>query len=91
MEIFQAVAVLLFVSMLVNLGVSFSVSAFWRSVALGESHQLQHVESIPSAFDILQYILYTASFSSHAVQGSDEKVLVQLMLISQDGALFQGH
>lgn len=56
-------SVFLLVSMLVSLGVSFSISAFWRSVALGESHQLEHVESIPSAFDILQYILYAASFS----------------------------
>lgn len=85
------VSVFLFVSMLGELGVSFSVSAFWRSVALGESQQLQHVESIPSAFDILQYVLYAASFSSHTVQGPDEEVFVQLVLVPQDGALLQRH
>lgn len=53
----------LFIYILVNLGVSFSISPLWRSVVLGESHQLQHVESILSAFDILQYIFYAASFS----------------------------
>lgn len=46
-----------------NLGVSFSISPLWWSVILGESHQLQHVESILSALDILQNILYAASFS----------------------------
>lgn len=55
--------VFLFIYMLVNLGVGFSISPLWRSVVLGESHQLEHVESILSAFDILQYILYAASFS----------------------------
>lgn len=49
---------------LLNLGVSFSISPLWRSVVLWESHQLYHVECILSAFDILQNILYAASFSS---------------------------
>lgn len=40
-EIFKPnVFVFLFASMWVHLGVSFSISAFWRSVALGENHQL---------------------------------------------------
>lgn len=52
------------ITLLLNLGVSFSICPFWRSVVLWESHQLYHVECILSAFDILQYILYAASFSS---------------------------
>lgn len=52
------------ITFLLNLGVSFSICPFWRSVVLWESHQLYHVECILSAFDILQYILYAASFSS---------------------------
>lgn len=59
-----------------NLGVSFSISPLWWSVILGESHQLQHVESILSALDILQNILYAASFSSHAIQCSHKEILM---------------
>lgn len=47
-----------------RLGVSFSICSLWWSVVLGESHQLNHVESILSAFDILQDIFYAASLSS---------------------------
>lgn len=66
----RKVSVFLFVSRLGELGVSFSISAFWRPVALGESQQLEHVESIPSAFDILQYVLYAASFSGERAEST---------------------
>lgn len=79
------------ITFLLNLGVSFSICPFWRSVVLWESHQLYHVECILSAFDILQYILYAASFSSHTIQCPNKEVFVKLMLVPQDGALFQCH
>lgn len=43
--------------------VNFAVCPFWRSVVLWKCQQLYHVESILSAFDILQHILYATSFS----------------------------
>lgn len=35
--------------------------------------------------------LKTCGLPSHTIQGSDKEVLVQLVLVSQDGALFKGH
>lgn len=43
--------------------VNFAVSPFWWSVALGKGHQLQHVEGIFPAFNILLNILNATSFS----------------------------
>lgn len=44
-------------------GVNFAVSSLWWSVALGEGHQLQHVEGIFPASNILLNVLNATSFS----------------------------
>lgn len=46
-----------------SLGVDFAVSSLRRSVALGEGHQLQHVEGIFPASNILFNVLNATSFS----------------------------
>lgn len=44
-------------------GVHFAVRSLWRSVALGEGHQLQHVEGIFPASNVLLNVLNATSFS----------------------------
>lgn len=46
-----------------SLGVNFAVRPVWRSVAFGEGHQLQHVEGVFPASNILLNVLNPTSFS----------------------------
>ena len=49
-------------------GVNFAVSPLWWSVALGKGHQLQHVEGIFSASNILLNVLNPTSFSGEQIK-----------------------
>lgn len=51
-----------------SLGVDLPVGPVWRSVALGKSHQLQHVEGIFPASNILLNILNPTSFSDGQIK-----------------------
>lgn len=72
-------------------GVNLPIGPLRRPVDLGECHQLQHVEGILPAFNILLHILNPTSLPPHAVQGSYEVILVELVLVSQQGTLLQGY
>lgn len=52
-------------------GVNFAISSLWWSVALGEGHQLQHVEGIFPASNILLNVLNTTSFSDDQMKTVD--------------------
>lgn len=67
--------------------VNFSVSPLWWSVALGKGHQLQHVEGIFPASNILFNVLNPTSFSPHTVQSTDEEILAELVFITKEGTL----
>lgn len=72
-------------------GVNLPIGPLRRPVDLRECHQLQHVEGILPAFNILLHILNPTSLPPHAVQGSCEVILVELVLVSQQGTLLQGY
>lgn len=54
------------------LRVKFAVSPIRRSVALGEGHQLQHVEGVFPASNILVNVLNSTSFSDGQMKSENK-------------------
>lgn len=53
--------------------VHFAVGPLWRPVAFGKGHELQHVEGIFPAMNVLLYILDPTAFSGDQKKKKDEE------------------